>query len=321
MTMKKTQALLLPAVLVGAASIFASGITRADNVYVVNNGGNSVSEISDGSVSTIIPSTPDLSSPTGIAVYGNNIYVANNGLDPVGGGYISEFTLGGVFEGDVATGLNQPRGMVVDSAGDLFVANYVGGSIVEIPSGGSAETIATNLDIPYGLTLDPSGNLYVTTLEGNSIDEITAPGTSGSTVTPFVTTGLNGPMGIAYDSVGANAGNFFVVDGGDSVLEFNSAGDPVTPSPFISGLSSNSSAEAIAIDSAGDFFITDNGDASVTEYDSNGDVLNVYNAPYAFDGPCFITTTLAVPEPSSYALLAGGLGLLLLFGRRKFSLV
>jgi len=314
--MKKIRTSAFPTIIAGVVSLLTAGMAFADNVYVTNNGNDSVSEISGGVVTTLADT--NLDGPTGIAVYGNNLYVANN-ANP-GTGYVAEFSLSGTYEGIVVGGLWNPRGIVFDSTGNMYVTNQSSGQIVEVPSGGMGSVVVSGLNFPNGITMDSSGNLFVTNGQGNSIDEIATSGGTvvSSTPTPFITTGLNNPVGIAYDSQGVNAGNLFVVDNDNTVLEFNATtGAAVPPTPFITDLNASDKMDGIAIDSSGDFYVTDNGDNSVTEYNSDGEVLNVYNTPFDFDGSCYVATSLVVPEPTTYAMMLGGLALLSLFIRRR----
>lgn len=320
--MKKIQFSFLSALVVGAASILASGIACADDVFVSNNGNNSIEEIVNGVPTTFVAPTSDLSGPTGIATYGGNIYVANNANNPIGGGFVAEFSLNGTFEGDVATGLNAPRGVVFDSFGNMYVSNQDGGTITEVPAGGGpAKTIVSGLAFAEALTFDNANNLYVTNYDsaiggGNNIQKISLTDGVVNSITTFATMGVNDPIGITYDTVGANAGNFFVVQQSNQVVEFNLAGQIVPPNPFIQDLNTSDAADDIIVDTAGDFYVTDNGDNTVTEYNSLGEVLKVYNSPGAFDGPCYLTS-LVVPEPSTYVLCIAGLGLLVFLRRRK----
>jgi hypothetical protein len=308
--MKKIQSLYLPALAAGIASILTSGIACADNVFVSNNGNSTVEEISGDSVTTFIDT--DLNSPTGVAIYGNDIYVANNGAG-TDEGYIEEYSLStGLPVGitPYASDLNGPRGLAFDSAGNLYVAEQGSQSILEIlTGGGSTETLATGLNAPNDVVFYDN-TLYATAGGAGQIDTI-----SGGIATPLVT-GLSSPNGIAIDS----AGDLVVVDHNDSeVLAFN----PMTGASVLTGVPQGSLdlPKTIAVDSAGYIYVTDNGNEEVTEYNAAGALVNTFttdidNNP-AFSGSGFIVTDLVVPEPSTYVLLTAGLGLLFFMARRK----
>jgi hypothetical protein len=189
--MKKIQPLFRSALVVGAASILASGIACAQEILVSNNANNSIEEIVNGVPSTFVAPTIDLSGPTGLAAYGGNLFVANNATSGGGSGFVAEFSdTTGAFEGDYATGLNSPRGLVFDSFGNMYVANQNGGTIVEVPAGGGpAKTIVSGLAFAEALTFDSVGNLYVTnsnasTGGGDNIEKITL--TDGTVVSVSV---------------------------------------------------------------------------------------------------------------------------------------
>jgi len=300
--MKKNQSTYRTLVMAGIASIFTFSVACADDIFITNNGGYSIEEISNGVPSTFI--NTGLNSPTGLAFYGGDLFVANNS------GNIAEFTSGGALLNDnyaPSLDLNNPRGIAFNSAGDLFVANQATGTIYEIaPGGGSASVFASGLDTPNGLAFDSSGNLYVSNGGNGVIDEITP----SAVVTPFVT-GLSSPNGLAFDS----AGDLLVVNHNTSqVLEFSSTGTalPLTITDGTAG----ASLKTVGLDSEGNIYVTDNSNSLVTEYNASGTILTVFDNPGDFNGPCFITT-LVVPEPSTYALLIAGLGLLFFMGRRK----
>jgi DNA-binding beta-propeller fold protein YncE len=71
--------------------------------------------------------------------------------------------------------LKGPIGLVVDGAGNVYVANYIGGTVARINPAGVSTIIATNFKKPYYLTMDKDGNLFVSQQEDNSVVRITLP--------------------------------------------------------------------------------------------------------------------------------------------------
>ncbi len=140
-------------------------------------------------------STALFAGPCGIAVDGaDNLYVAdtyNNSIrkvTPVGTNWMVTTLAGlGSFDGDTFPGsadgtgsvarFNEPQSLALDSAGNIFVADYVNGTIRKVTQAGVVTTLAglalsygsTNATgsaarfrFPYGIVVDSAGNLYVT---------------------------------------------------------------------------------------------------------------------------------------------------------------
>jgi len=60
------------------------------------------------------------------------------------------------------TGLSLPTGLALDSAGNLYVANYGNSTITKFtPSGAGSVFASTGLNGPESLAFDSAGNLYV----------------------------------------------------------------------------------------------------------------------------------------------------------------
>src|SRR2546430_8863529 len=61
----------------------------------------------------------------------------------------------------LADGFVDVRGIVVDAAGDVFVADRASGIVWRIASDGTRVAVPSGLDRPVGLALDPSGRLLI----------------------------------------------------------------------------------------------------------------------------------------------------------------
>ena len=121
------------------------------------------------------------------------------------------------------TGLADPSGLAVDSAGDLYVLNDNGGDdkrgSIAVYSPGTNGNVApkatiadgvhdknTQLNTPRALALDSAGNIYVTNASGIDTVTVYAAGKFGN-IAPVkiiagADTGLNLPHGIGVDSDG-----------------------------------------------------------------------------------------------------------------------
>src|SRR3989475_212163 len=113
-------------------------------------------------------SSEGLSVPPG----GKVLYVVNSGANSVAAyapGASGDAAPTAVIHGGSNTGLNGPRGIALDAAGNIFVANYGVGTVTGYAPGASGTatpttTIAgsnTGLSWPWGIARDAAGNLYV----------------------------------------------------------------------------------------------------------------------------------------------------------------
>ena len=109
-------------------------------------------------------------------------------------GYGSQITL-------PFSGLDTPEGIAVDGAGDVFVADFYGFRVVELPAGGTTQlTLPFNgLAVPTGVAVDNAGDVFVTDGANNDVLELPVGGGAQMTL-PF--SGLNLPVAIAVDAAG-----------------------------------------------------------------------------------------------------------------------
>ena len=149
-----------------------------------------------------------------------NLFVANNN------GTITQITPGGA-QSTFASGLDYPRGLAFNSAGDLFEADGESGNIYEFTPDGARSTFASGFSFPTGLAFNSAGNLFVADNTFGSITKIT-PGGAQSTFA----SGLSAPIGLAFNSVGV----LFEADGGSGKIYEFTPGE--AQSTFASGLSS-----------------------------------------------------------------------------------
>ena len=193
-----------------------------------------------------------LASPGGVAVDGaGNLFIADDGnrrirkVDSAGVITTVAGTGGFGFSGDggpaVDARLSYPRGVAVDGAGNLFIADWWDDRIRKVDSAGVITTVAgtggfgfsgdggpavdARLRSPGGVAVDGAGNLFIAD-EGNhrirKVDSAgvitTVAGTGGFGFSgdggPAVDARLRSPGGVAVDG----AGNLFIADEGNGLI-------------------------------------------------------------------------------------------------------
>jgi len=190
--------------------------------------------------------------------------------------------------------LNSPRGLSIDSKGNIYFADWKNDAVREITPEGALVTLAGNativdtgdgglataatVDGPVDVAVagDKSGNLYVLEEEGNKVRVILPNGNiatyagTGSPGFPPSPTGvalsqpLNNPQGLATDSTGA----LYIADTGNNLIrKITTDGNIATVAGSgTSGYSGDGgpatsaalrSPTAVAVDSFGNMFIVD----------------------------------------------------------------
>jgi alpha-tubulin suppressor-like RCC1 family protein/sugar lactone lactonase YvrE len=162
-----------------------------------------------------------------------------------------------------ASGLSQPNGVAVDSAGDVYIADTGNNRVVKITPKGKQTVFATGFNAPTRLRVDDAGNVYVADTGNNRVVRITPGGTMTT-----IGTGLNGPIGVAVDQ----SGDVFIGDTGNNrVVEVDTSGaQRVVPTTGLLG------PQGVAVDSDGDLYIDDGGNNRIVELAlSAGDVQSM----------------------------------------------
>jgi sugar lactone lactonase YvrE len=200
------------------------------NLYVADTANNAIRRVTPLGVVTTIAgfsgtagnadgpvSTATFDGPTDIAVdAAGNIYVSEEFSYVVRkistDGMVS--TLAGMYKvpgavNGTGTGalFDDPQGLAVDSAGDVFVADTFNDAIREITPDRVVSTVAGQLnrlghedgvgtaaqfELPYGLAIDTAGNLYVADTSNQTIRKLSVAGTIAATPTGLTgTTAVN----------------------------------------------------------------------------------------------------------------------------------
>jgi sugar lactone lactonase YvrE len=124
------------------------------------------------------------------------------------------YSLLGGYTGDggpaTLADLRRPYGVVVDAAGNLYVADQGNSAIRRIDASGIITTVARGIGSPYGLALNASGELFAADVADGLVIKLDVTGTAST-----VASGLASPAGIALDAVG----NLYIADSGNNRIQ------------------------------------------------------------------------------------------------------
>jgi len=157
-----------------------------------------------------------------------------------------------------------PYGLAVDSANNVWIANYGSSSVTKLNSSG--ETIGTyNISgsgMPTGIAIDASGNVWVTDQMYNKIFKLNS---SGETIGIY---NVNTAYGIAIDP----SNNIWIANAGSNqVTKLNSTGT------VIGTYSVGSYPMHLAIDTSGNVWVSNKDSATVSKLNSSGALIGTYN--------------------------------------------
>jgi sugar lactone lactonase YvrE len=193
--------------------------------------------------------TPFLAS-TGHAAAGD-VYETNQGN-------VLKFRTAGGTPGTFAAGFSNPKGLVFDGNGHLYVADAGKNAIIlfTIPDG-AGTTYVSSLSSPTGVALDPTGSLYVSEAGTGNILKFD----KDKNKTTFASnTGAS--AGLAFDK----SGNLFAADfNGGKIYKFSP--DGTSKATFASGLSFPA---GLAVDSSGNVFEADSGTGTIFKFAPDG---------------------------------------------------
>ncbi len=327
-----TQVPLGPA---GGVAVDASG-----NLYVADIENHIVAKIAPSGVLTVVAGNGvrGVSGDGGLAIRGSLNYPKDVALDAAGNLYIAHnnrvrrVTAGGIittyagsgvfgFSGDggpaTAANFNDPYGVAVDAAGNLYISDTFNHRIRKVSPGGIISTFAGTgtggfsgdggpatsamLYEPRGLALDPGGNLYVadtrnnrvrvissggviTTVAGNGVASVAGDGGSA------LSASLNPPWDVALDGLGnlyishfnrvrkVTPNGTITTVAGSGFTGFSGDGGPARSAAL-------DAPQGIAVDAAGALYIADSGNERVRKVAPDGTITTVAgNGSFRFSG-------------------------------------
>jgi uncharacterized protein (TIGR03437 family) len=337
-------------------------VDSADNLYIVDQFNYRIRKVSSGVITTVAgngtygfggDNGPATSAqfrfsyggvPIGLAVdSARNLYIAdyyNNRVRKVSNGVITTVAGNGTqgFSGDngpaVSAQLNQPEGLAVDSAGNLYIADWQNSRIRKVAngvittaagngtrgfSGHGGPATSAQLAYPQGVAVDSGGILYIADTSNSSIRKVAngvittvaGNGTFGFSGDngPATSAQLNGPSGVAVDS----AGNLYMGDLGNTRIRKVSNGVITTVAGGGSSLGDNGPATSaqftpsgLAVDSAGNLYIADWQNNRIRKV-SNGVIATVAgNGTQGFSGDNGPATSAQLNYPAGVAVDSAG---------------
>lgn len=188
--------------------------------------------------------------------------------------------------------LSGPRGLAVDPAGDLLIADAGNNVVRMVTTAGVMKTVAGNgtgglsgdggpatsaaLNGPVAIAADSSGNLYIADRHNNRIRMVNSAGVISTL------TGSSLPGGVAVDP----SGNVFIADSGNNRIRM------VTPAGVISIVAGNGTAGFsgdggpataaqlvlpvdVSVDAGGNVFVADQGNYRIRAVNSAGIINTV----------------------------------------------
>ena len=291
-------------------------VDAAGNVYVAEWDNFTIRKVNaDGLVTTLAGlarslgssdgagSAARFSSPQGVAVDGaGSVYVADSGnstIRKIGPDGVVSTLAGSPFVSGSADGTGSaarfryPRGIAVDGAGTVYVADHSNYTIRKITPGGVVTTLAglagaighvdgtgsaARFAFPFGVAVDGAGTLYVSD-GSDTIRRVTSDGMvttiAGSPYQYGSADGIgsaarfHGPRGMAIDG----AGNVYVADSANNTIRRIAAGGIVTTlagSAGISGADDGRGSDAqfnspsgLAINSSGVLYVGDTSNQTI----------------------------------------------------------
>jgi sugar lactone lactonase YvrE len=224
--------------------------------------------------------------PGGVAVSSDGtVYVTDSGAHGTANGRVVRITPASQVSGTTAViagtaavlgvTVTTPNAVVVDSLGNLYIADIGGHQVLKVTNPETTPTAAavsygTGQENPTALAVDSSNNLYIADAGQNAVF------VAGTTTK--LASGQTGPVGLAVDS----AGNVYFADKSDVVFKYTKS--TALRSQLLTGFSFASAPTNVPIgmgfDPAGNLYILDSGAGKLHEYNPSA-TANTTQIPFS----------------------------------------
>jgi trimeric autotransporter adhesin len=310
-------------------------VDTASNLFIADTWNNRIRKVTPaGEIMTVVGS--------GYRGYGGDGSQATSGLlnykrsaagAPIDSAQFKDFLL------SVQTRLNHPKGVAVDSAGNIYIADSLNSRIRRVDSDGVITTIAGNgyhgygpegrsatsaqIGQPYGVSIDSALNLYIATnnyrickvTPAEVITTVACNGTKGYSGdgSPANSAQLNDATDVAADS----AGNLYIADTNNNRIR------KITPAGVIITVAGNGTSgysgdngpalsaqlhdpKGVAVDKAVNLFIMDTDNYRIRKVAPDGMITTLLgNMKFVYDNngrQKLLDTDLDSIEPTSMAI-------------------
>ncbi len=275
---------------------------HAGNMYIADGGNNVVRKVDvSGNIFLFAGNyTAGYGGDHGPATMANLNFPTGVAVDKTGNVYIADFSNNVIRMVDLS-------GTITTVAGNNTLFAYSGDNGLATDAG---------LAQPIAVAIDTAGNLYIADYLNNAIRKVNTHDTittyAGTSITGY--TGDNGPASVATlntpaDVFADDSGNIYIADGGNNVIRKVNAHDTITTfagngsvfggdhGPAIAAGLNNP--DGVGMDSAGNIYISDFGNSRIRVVDVHG-IINTYagNGGVGFVGDNGPATSAQLNSPT-----------------------
>jgi uncharacterized repeat protein (TIGR01451 family) len=279
----------LKTVISGIGQTYQIQYDAAGNLFALGNlaGGNNGEVIeapADGSAQRVVVSGLDGGS-YGLAVdSSDNLYVSSTGTDASNHyvGTITKITPGGA-QTVLTNQLLNPRGLTFDSAGNLYVADFLAGAVYKVGADATLTYVAS-FNHPTSIAFDQYNNMYVA-VETNGPDGYIAELPADGSGTVDISQALDVPYTVITKPVitvrtpTLSASSDIYIADPDGVLMIphgSNAYALIEPQPADLSQSADLGADALVVDGDGNFYASHEPGELLEKYSSSGTDLGPY---------------------------------------------